>query len=148
MIDGLKVEGTITIYEGKKEKIRNVYKNAFLLKGKEFILDCLTNTTNDFTGYKYVGIGDGKTPVTPSDTKLVNERFRKEITQISREEDKIILDIYMENFEANFKWQEIGLFGNGEAGTLNSGYLLNRALLFEDKNDQKGVTISWEVKFI
>lgn len=147
-MDSLEIQGTIKIYEGKKERLIGEYKNKFLNKGRKALLDLLMGKTADVIKYDYLTIGDGGNAVSLDDIVLSNERFRKPITDIFQYSDRVVVDTFIERTEANFNWLEIGLVTGGTWGEINSGTLINRALIDEAKNTGKSITISWEVKLI
>jgi hypothetical protein len=157
MKDTLQIIGTVTIYDGKKEdgKVVKTYKNMFLDSGKQAIISMLTGKTTSVygIGYNYLVIGDGKTAVSAQDIKLVNERFRKTISSVTVYGNRIIVDVFIDNVDANFtdgsgnatNWKELGLVSGGSLGTPNSGTLLNRVLIDEVKTNSNSKTISWEI---
>lgn len=145
-MDSLKVVGIITIYKGdKKEEVMNVYKNLFLNAGKTEFIKLLSGTGSTLPGYSYFVVGDGLNEVKTSDITLSNERFRKTISNITTFSNRIVVDTFIEASEGNFIWREIGLVAGGELGVLNTGTLLNRALINEEKNSGLSITVSWEI---
>lgn len=144
MKENLTIKGFIKVYRGKKEKLIYETENLFLNTGKQAIIDLFLGLENNLK-YDYVVLGDGANAPNPNDLTLQNELFRKQITEMYRYRNSVIVDIFIENNEANFKWEEIGLVSNGNLQK-NSGRLFNRANLDIDKNSGSSLTISWEVR--
>jgi hypothetical protein len=92
----------------------------------------------------YIAVGDGVNPINFSDSSLSNERYRVPISNIYKEGSSIFIEAFVDRFSANFTWTELGLFSLGDA-TLNSGTLLARTIVAEDKNDMRTATITWEI---
>lgn len=147
-MDGLKAVGKITIYEGKKEDniIIAEFKNLVLDVNKKGILNLWAGIAVGYGKYDFLAIGSGSSPVKPEDIKLGTEVFRKPISAISiMGSNRLIIDTFIDVDEANFSWKELGLYSGGTWDALDSGVLLNRALVNEEKNSGKSKTISWEI---
>jgi hypothetical protein len=144
--DGLTATGTIYIYEGKKEKLVATYKNMIMNKSKMGLMNLWAGNDIGYGKIDYFVIGDGIRAVTPDDTRLEFEQFRKPISDITiYSANKIVIDTFVETDEANFDWLEIGLVSGGEWGIMGSGVLLNRAIIDEKKVSGLAKTISWEI---
>jgi hypothetical protein len=111
--------------------------------GLEIIYGSFTGASSMIS---HIAIGDATTPVLLSDSRLGNERFRKPITNIILEGSSILVEAFIDKEEANFSWGEIGLYSNGLDST-NTGLLLARALLKEDKDNLRTTNILWEIQF-
>lgn len=146
-MDALSVKGTVKIYNRDKSELLNVYKNAFLNTGKQAFMKFLMG---DYLidGYKYIAIGSGDAETTEDMTRLKNEFFRKELSGIYIEDNKLILDIIIEQDEANRDWYELGLVMGGTSSQLNSGVLFNRVRVMEKKKHTQSITISWEIEVL
>lgn len=147
-MDSLQAKGTITIFEGKKESgiILAHYKNLVLNNNKLGILNLWAGNSIGFGRIDYLAIGNGTNSVIPEDISLGSELFRKPVSDIAiYGSNRIVIDTFVDVDEANFLWKEIGLVSGGDWASLNSGVLLNRALVNEDKNSGKAKTISWEI---
>jgi hypothetical protein len=143
----IKPKGTIKIFEGKKEKLLNVFHNDFMDAGRKKILNYLTGFNEQIT-YDFLAISDTDGAITVLDKKIENEVFRKEVTSVSTFDNKLIIDIFIDSFEANFTWKQVGLFVGGSVGTKDSGILFNKALIEQEKNSGKSLTISWEIEIV
>lgn len=142
------MKGTIRIFEGKdKTKEIAKYENAFLNTGRRAIFRILAGQLSGVK-YDYLVIGNGTKETSLDDIRLENETFRKPITAAYAYSDRIVIDTFIETLEANFNWSEIGLVQGGDWGTPGSGLLFNRALLNENKNSLKAITVSWEIKLL
>lgn len=92
----------------------------------------------DLFDIKYIALGIGTTPVTPDDTQLENEQFRKVITR--KEVLPSMPHIVLSNMnvlaeEANFVIREIGVFCSSSATSApNSGAMLSRVNVNIQKN--------------
>lgn len=142
--DALHVRGHILIRENGK--LVSEYDNLFLDAGKEKLFNILAGLDNGNETYSYFVIGDGTTEPTGSDTKLANQKFRKQITDRYVINGVLSIICFVENTEANFQWKEIGLEFGGNAQY--PGVLFNRALIDEDKNDMKQVEIEWQISIV
>lgn len=85
---------------------------------------------------KYFAFGTGTTPAAPTDTQLVNEQFRKQITQTTQPSAGVVQSVVSLTIgEANFNITEIGVFcGPDATATANSGLLLSRVNVDIEKN--------------
>lgn len=93
---------------------------------------------------KYFAFGDGNAPPTPSDTKLENELYRKQITRISPSGTGTVLStVSLGAQEANFLIKEIGVFcGPNATASANTGTLLSRVAVNIDKNSNLVLNIA------
>jgi hypothetical protein len=98
--------------------------------------DCLDREIQIFEGVapdawiKYLGVGDDNTAVTTSDTVLGNERIRTYFTSQSKTgTGELTTDFYLNDSEANFEIEELGIFaGNLATSTADTGNLLSHVL--------------------
>lgn len=144
-MDSIQAKGTITIYEGKKEKVLNVFPNLVLDISLQGLINQWGGVSVGYGKIDYLVIGDGNAAVNGNNSTLSNETFRKPITDLIISSKKIVVDTFITTDEANFLWKEIGLVSGGDWGTTDSGILLNRALINEEKNSLKSKTVSWEI---
>jgi hypothetical protein len=146
MNESIKATGIIRIYEGKKEKLIAEYKNLVLDVSKKGLINQWAGNPVGYGKIDFLCIGTGTNPVTPTDATLGAENFRKPISDFTiYGSNRIVIDTLIATNEANFVWKELGLVSGGSWGTLNSGVLLNRALVSEDKNSGMTLTISWDI---
>ena len=98
---------------------------------------------SDALQIKYFAFGTGTTPAAASDTQLVAEEFRKQLTTIDNPAPGTVETVCsLGTTEANFTIREIGIFcGPAATGTANSGTLLSRVLLTIYKNESLVVDI-------
>lgn len=101
---------------------------------------------NPDVGIAYFALGTGTAAPSRTDTALVNEQFRKQVTQQST--SRVGLDCMLTSVcslsagEANFTIREIGVFcGSGASGVANTGELLSRVLVNFTKNSNQILNI-------
>lgn len=121
---------------------KNKYKNRVLNEGLDWLLKYILGITHSDT-INYIAIGDDDSQTLPNATKLGNELFRKQFTDIRQNEDVAIFETFFTKDEANFHWREAGLFRGGTAQK-DSGTLVARVRIDEDKTDTKTATLTWE----
>jgi hypothetical protein len=92
-----------------------------------------------------LGIGDGVTPLTPSNTSLDNELLRKATTNVI-DGNTLIVEGYWDETEANgVSYTEAGCFGNGETSTINTGELISGDAIAVTKDNTQTLTVSIEI---
>ncbi|WDU84195.1 hypothetical protein [Caloramator sp. Dgby_cultured_2] len=89
MMTNLKAYPNVTVKIGDKEK---KYKNNVVQTGLNWLLDIIGGLKNE--SINYIAVGDDSTQVTLGDTQLYNERTRKPITSIVRDEDTLIIETF------------------------------------------------------
>ena len=101
---------------------------------------------NPDVGIAYFAVGTGTATPTRTDTALVSEQFRKQVTQQSQSRSG--LDCMLTSVcslsanEANFHIREVGVFcGAGATGVANTGDLLSRVLVDFTKNSNQILNI-------
>jgi hypothetical protein len=137
----IQVKPNVTI---KTEDGQRKYKNMMIQQGLEWLLDLVAGLVP--TGLSHVAIGDGSRIVSLGDLQLENERVRKPITAVARDNGAAIAEVFFDKDEALFHWKEIGLYVGGSE-TPNSGKLVARALVEEMKDERRTATVSWEIGF-
>ena len=98
--------------------------------------ECLDREVQIFAGVtpdvqiKYVALGDNNTAPAATDTILYNEQFRTPfVSQTKTDTGELTTDFYVTDVEANFEFEEMGIFaGAAASATENSGILLSRVL--------------------
>ncbi|GEM_PF-1875023 len=123
-----------------------VRPNLITDAGLNMIRDILRGTITDGK-IKYVALGNGTTAPDPSQTQLVAEQFRKQVTSQNPDPvtpGKLYTELYIADTEANnFKCEEIGWFAGAEAtATANTGIMIARVLY----SRQKSSTESWTIR--
>lgn len=124
---------------GEEER---AYKNNMVTSGLEWALDKLAGLP--VGELSHIAVGDDGTQVSFGDLQLKNERARKPITAINRDLGVALAEVFFDKSEALFHWREIGLFAAG-TDTANSGILVARAIVTEDKDSFRTATVSWEL---
>lgn len=95
---------------------------------------------NNALAIKYFALGNGNTSgsnaPSPTDTRLNNEVFRKQITQITNPSIGVVQSVVsLGTQEANYSLTEIGVFcGDSATSATNSGTLLSRIAFSFQKN--------------
>lgn len=99
--------------------------------------------TWDMLAIKYFAFGTGTTPSSSTDTKLVNEQFRKPVTQTVKQDASTVQTIVsLLAEESNFLIREIGVFcGPTATATKDSGRLLSRVNVSIDKNSNLVINV-------
>jgi len=95
----------------------------------------------------YIALGTGTTSLSPGDTKLENEIFRKKVALVSYFENINFFEIFISGEELNnITITEAGFFFFG-AETTNSGLLFARQLLTLFKNVGEIMIVRWTIKY-
>jgi hypothetical protein len=137
----IQVKPNVTIKSGIKE---TKYKNMMVQQGIDWLLDLVANLSAE--KISHVAVGDGTRIVSMGDLHLENERARKPITTVLKDNGSAIAEVFFDKEEALFHWKEIGLFVGG-TDLPSSGTLVARALVEEMKDNRRTATISWEIGF-
>lgn len=139
----IEIIDTIT---GKKQT--HELKNTLTLINQNIHLAMLWGNTAGFNfddlNIKYFGFGTSNTPATSSQTSLVNERCRKQVTKKIFESGTNFVEsiVSLASTDANFNIREIGVFAGANAtSTLNSGIMISRIVVDIDKNENKIINI-------
>lgn len=94
----------------------------------------------------FLGIGDSPNVLSADQTQLTNELARKAITNIYHDSGAIVCETSVGYEEANFVWREVGLFAGGNT-TPNTGTMVARGLVSEDKDNMRVAMIIWQMNF-
>lgn len=137
---GLKGHWTIEVRENGKlvkvidfdNQLTNLYKNDVLTQ--------LNAGTTNGLQIKYLAIGTGTNPASPTDTQLQTEVFRVQPTSRAITADYVqtiwVIPVQM----GNFTYKEIGVFAGNATATLNSGMLISRVNVNIEKTESMEVT--------
>ncbi len=126
---------------------RIVVSNLVMTLGRQLIFKLLDGVNANINqGLKYLAIGTGTAAPAINQSQLANENFRKLITSFSFDGTTIYCDTFISADEANFTWQEVGMFGNytAESGA-DTGEMFSRALLNQTKTSTQTKTVSWQI---
>jgi hypothetical protein len=146
---GFKGEYIIEIIDtvtGKKE----IHKldNTLTVINQNIHLRMLLGDTTGFSfndlSIGYFGFGTGTTPESPTQTKLVSENYRKQVTSKSFAPGTNFLEsiVSLGSSEANFNIREIGVFaGSSATSALNTGNMISRIVVDIDKFENKIINI-------
>jgi hypothetical protein len=140
-MNNIQVMPNVTINKGDE---RRKYKNMMIQQGLDWLLDLAAGLAP--SGLSHIAVGDGTRVVSLGDLQLENERARKPITAIAKDNGAAIAEVFFDKDEALFHWKEIGLYVGG-TDTPNSGKLVARALVEEIKDNRRTATVSWEIGF-
>ncbi|MCL6611172.1 MAG: hypothetical protein K6T66_06505 [Peptococcaceae bacterium] len=99
-------------------------KNLITQAGLNYLASLLINETTNNIPF-HLALGTGTTAPTATDTKLVAEGLRKEVSAKTRQGSMVRLRTFFLANEANGTWREFGIFLAG-TNAANSGTLLNR----------------------
>lgn len=91
---------------------------------------------NDALHIKYFAFGIGGTPAAATNTRLSNEVYRKQVTQLGAVSDGVVRSVVsLGSAECNRTIYEIGVFcGSSATSAANSGTLLSRVVVRIEKN--------------
>ena len=120
----------------------NKYKNRVLNAGLDWLIKYIIGVIES-KKINYIAIGDDDSQTFPDATKLGNERFRKEFTDVRQDGKIAVFNTFFTKDEANFHWREAGLFLGGTEEK-DSGILIARVRINEEKTDTKTMSIVWE----
>lgn len=120
------------------------YKNRVVNAGLDWLLQYILGNSISET-IDHIAVGNDKSPTNSAQNQLGNERFRKELTAVFQDGDTAVFETFFTKDEANFHWREIGLFRGGTIEA-NSGTLIARVTVNEDKTDTKTATVTWEFR--
>jgi hypothetical protein len=152
-IENIKSSGLYTIkaFEANTKELRGLwlYKNLLTKINRDLRIAMLMGTaidagyTVDMMQIKYFAFGTGTTPATVNDTQLVDEQYRKAVTQTTQVDASTIQTIVnLLAEEANFVIREIGVFcGPTATSDPNSGVMLSRVNVVIDKNSNLVINI-------
>lgn len=140
--DDFKCKGIFEIVDSKGN--RDVVENRVMDPVLDALVNVFKGTAPDLQ-IKYLAIGDGTTAVTNTDTQLVNERFRVQITaQTNPSTGRLKNSFTILANEAVFTWQEVGIFGGSTASsTANTGTLISRILYTKEKTNDLEVSVTY-----
>lgn len=101
----------------------------------QMLLGTYQGSVNDLT-IKYFAFGTGTGAPTSSDTKLFEEVYRKQVTQISNPSAGVVQSVCsLGSLEANYDLTELGVFCGPEASSLtDSGIMLSHIMWNFSKN--------------
>lgn len=123
-----------------KNTLTNINKDIHLA----MLLGVTTGYSFDDLNIKYFAFGDSDTPAAATQTKLVNERFRKQITTKERPTGQNYVEsiVSLGSPDANFTIKEIGVFaGSTATGTKDSGKMISRIVVNIEKFENKIINI-------
>lgn len=121
---------------------KNKYKNRVLNAGLDWIIKYIIGVIES-EKINYIAIGDDDSQTFPDATKLGNERFRKEFTDVRQDGKIAVFNTFFTKDDANFHWREAGLFRGGTSEK-DSGIMIARVRIDEQKTNTKTMSIVWE----
>lgn len=137
MMQGLALQISHNVIIGE-----NRYKNRVLNAGLDWLIKYIIGVIES-KKINYIAIGDDDSQTMPNATRLGNERFRKEFTDVRQDGKIAVFNTFFTKDEANFHWREAGLFLGGTEEK-DSGILIARVRINEEKTDTKTMSIVWE----
>jgi hypothetical protein len=136
-------------FEDKKKKNVEIVKvhNVGCSAGMNSLASRMVGAEKGQVTYLAVGTGASTGGDAPdvSDTELVTELIRKQISVRSSSGDTASFRVFFNTSEANDTLTEIGLFGDDATVTADSGTLFARAAISKTKTDSETLTIDWEL---
>lgn len=135
---------TIDTLTGKKDvqhlynTLTNINKDIHLA----MLLGVTTGKSFDDLNIRYFAFGKDTTAATASQTRLVNEAFRKQVTTKAIKDNYVESIVSLGSVDANFNIREIGVFAGGSATeTINTGNMISRIVVNIDKFENKIINI-------
>lgn len=118
---------------GQREKARYLEvegHNQIMNAGRSAVLSYIGSASGSTTQWsQYLAIGNGAiTAVSPTDTNLANEVFRKTPSSFSVVGTQVDITTQLGSTDAQTSITNVGLFGGGASSTLGSGTLMTHAL--------------------
>lgn len=118
------------------------YHNLFTQAGLDWLLAMINAEAPP--PLTYIAVGDNGRETTLGDTQLGNELLRKPISNRERDLGSVIVEAFWDKDEGNFSWKEAGLFAGGTSDP-DTGILIARVNVKEEKDARRTATISWEI---
>lgn len=130
---------------GEKEILE--YKNLVVGAGKHSIIQRLVGTDQpeNIGEISHCAVGTGANTPAASDTQLVTEIFRKQVSTRSGTGATATYITFFTVDEANDSLTEIGLFGDDATLTANSGTLFCVRSISRTKTNTETLSIEWQV---
>ena len=136
-------------FEDKKKKNVEIIEvhNVGCSTGMHSLASRMAGANKGQVTYLALGTGANTGGDAPdiSDTTLVTELIRKQISVRSSSGDTAYFRVFFNTSEANNTLTEIGLFGDDATVTADSGTLFARAVIDKTKTDSETLTIDWEL---
>lgn len=120
----------------------NVLTQLYFTGIMKFLNEAIDSPAVSDLNLTHMATGTGTTTALRSDTLLVTETFRKEITSKTKSASKFVCKLTLAPSESNFTITEIGTFADG-TGTVDTGTLISRA----NVNIEKNANISYLVTY-
>lgn len=110
-------------------------ENDIMQAGRAAALSYIGSSTGSTTQWaQYFAVGTGAiSGITPQDTSLANEVFRKAQTSFAVNGTTVDINFQFGTTDAQTTYTNAGLWGNGASGTLGSGTLYTHALFAYSK---------------
>lgn len=122
--------------------------NALMNINRDIHLAMLLGVTTGFNfddlNIRYFAFGTDPTAAAPTQTQLVSEQFRKQVTTKERPAGQNYVEsvVSLGSPDANFHIREIGVFAGGSASTsANSGNMISRIVVDIEKFENKIINI-------
>ena len=146
--DGLKLRGTIRLYDADTGELLKEAGNMVVADGRNLNGHLLINDSGYTTGISYCAIGTGTTGVSDSQHTLVAETARQQVTQKSVSTDTVTISTFFVAANCGVHIRETALFGHTTASiTANSGVMFSRALLdYDNSSTPHNLMIAWSVQ--
>lgn len=97
-----------------------------------------------YPSIQYIAVGGSPNVVMPDQTKLTHERARVLVSQLYQATGVVVAEATFDYDQANFIWQEVGLFAGGNASA-DTGIMIARGLVSEDKDDRRTALIIYQL---
>lgn len=145
MKDGLKLKGTVRLYDADTRELLKVVDNLLVSTGQYIVGDVLIGAED--TPVSYCALGSDNTAPAEGQTTLVVEEVRSQVTQRSRASNVITFATFFLASECGIHIYETGLFGRSTAtSTPDSGSMFARALLdYDNSGTPRNLMVAWDV---
>lgn len=137
MHETIKIKGLLQIFDANTNELLYEKSNLVVNSGLALMIDNMKVDTDHLT---HIAVGTGTTTVSPSDTTLETEIFRKVISDIDTIVNVLTAETQIETTEANAIWKEIGMFTAS-----SGGIMFNRINIDFNKTSSDTVKIKFTI---
>lgn len=93
----------------------------------------------------YIAVGEGAAPAYGDDT-LTDEAYRGPVSDSLIDGTTLVKELFLDESTANITMTEIGIFGDGASGSVNSGKLFASFGVNITKDSTQSLTLSFEIE--
>lgn len=147
---GVYIVESLDIITGNRARfeIKNAITQGFFSAVHHFLNQSTSTPEPDALNVTHIAVGEGDTPATRNDYKLVDEIYRKDLASRSFTTVLFTAKISLDSGEGNPVGgfiKELGVYARGTE-TKDSGLLLSRTAANVQKNSNIQLVITWELR--